>query len=79
MSNRMQKHRHAKPQRLKLGHFILDASGQSRLERAPCLGGCGRSVLRTQGECSHCRRRRVHKGLKLLRKLGKVAAQMEKK
>lgn len=34
-----------------------------------CMGGCGRKVLRQAGECRKCRRKRIHAGLKVIKKL----------
>lgn len=38
--------------------------------RKPCIGNCGRMVLiKLGGECRKCRRKRIHTGLKRIRKI----------
>lgn len=42
--------------------------------RIPCMHGCGRMVLKKLGaECRKCRRKRVHAGLKLIKRHEKDA------
>jgi len=40
-------------------------------KRVSCLGGCGKEVTADMGECKHCRRSRIHKGLKRVKKARK--------
>src|SRR5688500_3238436 len=42
--------------------------------RVECSGGCGALVLRKIGECRKCKKKRLHAGLKRIKKLEKVAA-----
>ena len=48
--------------------------------RRPCIGGCGRFVLKSLGaECRKCRKARLHKGARLLRNLRREDARKRRK
>lgn len=36
--------------------------------RSACIGGCGAEVTAAMGECRDCRRARIRKGLKLMKR-----------
>ncbi len=69
MTNRQQKRRHSAQEQLarKMRHSRVALQAMRVVNQTgkftPCLGGCGRLVLTTQGECRRCRKHRVRAGL----------------
>mgnify|MGYP003463914365 FL=1 len=50
---------------------FLPSLPKSHGKRVKCLGNCGRMVTKEMGECRKCRRARIHKGLKFVKKATK--------